>query len=357
MMRLTKINYSNIYKLSWLIRLSVLLVVALANTSLTTLAKADVSVEQTNHPGIEIVSPLSRSFHEPGSFINFEVKVDPTLNIAEILVLTNASRTGIDPVILSGPLFAGAMAIPNEYTGPVTFTAVASDTIETVIGSSDVIVNVASSEVPVSIFTGNDVEFMAPGEGGAQVRPVAVYANGAQRHVYTQSSFSSSNLAVVTVTAGGLVTAVSKGVAFVRAEFMGQTAYAEIRVRDPALYEDVTVENTPNVSIAMGGIRVDRVTGRFVQQVTVTNTSALPLSQPLWLAISDLPSGVALANREGVTKNLGVLGSPLVSLDVRDANQQSFLVPGSSTSAILEFRNVNNVSIDYTTRVFSAGKP
>jgi len=139
MMRLTKINYSNIYKLSWLIRLSVLLVVALANTSLTTLAKADVSVEQTNHPGIEIVSSLSRSFHEPGSFINFVVHVDPTQNIAEILVLTNSSRTGIDPVILSGPLFAGAMAIPNEYTGPVTFTAVASDTTETVIGSSVVI--------------------------------------------------------------------------------------------------------------------------------------------------------------------------------------------------------------------------
>lgn len=138
---------------------------------------------------------------------------------------------------------------------------------------------------------------------------------------------------------------------------MGQTAYAEIHVRDPALREDITVENTSNVSIAMGEIRVDRVTARFVQQVTVTNISALPLSQPLWLAISDLPSGVVLTNREGVTKNLGVLGSPLVSLDVRDANQQSFLVPGSSTSAVLEFWNPNSAPIDYTARVFSARKP
>lgn len=215
MKRLTRINCSDIHGLMRLRYLTVLLVVALANASLVTLAKADVSVERTNHPGIKIVSPESGSIHEPGSSINFEANVDPALNIAEILVLANASRTGVDPVILSAPLFAGAMAVHNEYTGPVTLTAIAKDTAGTVIGSSDVIINVVSSEVPASVFTGNDVEFMAPGVGETtQIRPVAVYANGTHRHVYTQSSFSSSNPAVATITAGGLVTAVSTGVTF-----------------------------------------------------------------------------------------------------------------------------------------------
>ena len=358
MKRLTRINCSDIHGLMRLRYLSILLVVVLANTSFITLVKADISVEQTNHPGIKIVSPLSGSTHEPGTLIFFEVNVDPALNITEIIVFANAPGTGVDPVILSSPLFTGAMAIPNEYTGPVTLTAVASDTTGTVIGSSHVLVSVVSSEAPLSMFTTNDVKFMPPGAGAStQIRPVAIYANGTHRHVYTQSSFSSSNPAVATVTAGGLVTAVNKGIAFISAEFMGQTVYAEIRVRDPALWEDITVENTPNVSIVMGEIRVDQVTARFVQQVTVTNTSTLPLSQPLWLAISDLPSDVALTNQVGVTRNLGVLGSPLVSLDVRDANQQSFLVPGSSTSTLLEFWNPNSVPIDYTVRVFSAKKP
>ena len=69
-------------------------------------------------------------------------------------------------------------------------------------------------------------------------------------------------------------------VSTVRAEFMGKTAYAEIRVEDPALYEDIAVENTSNVSIVKGDIRVDPASPRFVQQVTVTQTSAWPLSQP-----------------------------------------------------------------------------
>ena len=357
MKRLTKINCCNVHELKCLHHLRVLLVVVLVNISFVALAKAEVNVELVSHPGINIVSPPLGSTHEPGSFINVEVNVDPALNISEILVLASASRTGIDPVILSSPLFSGAMAIPNEYTGAMTLSVVASDTTGTVVGTSEAVFNVVSSEVPASIYTGNDVEFMAPGEGGTQVRPVAIYSNGVHRHVRTQSSFSSSNPAVASVTADGLVAAVSKGVAFVSAEFMGKTAYAEIRVRDPVLNEDIAVENTSNASIVKGGIRVDRATGRFVQQVTVTNTGTLPLAQPLWLAISNLPSGVSLANQEGVTENLGVLGSPLVGLDVRDANQQSFLVPGSSTSAILEFTNVNSVSIDYATRIFSAGKP
>lgn len=358
MKRLTRINCSDIHELMRLCYHFVLFVIVLANVSLVTLAKADTSVEQTNHPGIEIVSPLSGSTHEPGTLFFFKVNIDPAFNATEVYVLPSTPGALTGPLIANGPPFAGTMTITNEFTGPLEFEVMARDSAGIEIGSSYVAINVVSSEVPASLFTGNDVEFMTPGVGETeQVRPVAVYANGTHRHVYTQSRFSSSNPTVATVTASGLVTAVNKGIAFISAEFMGKTAYAEIHVRDPVLRDDITVENTPKVSIEMGEIRVDLATARFVQQVTVTNISALPLSQPLWLVISDLPSGVVLTNRVGVTKNLGVLGSPLVSLDVRDANQQSFLVPGSSTSTVLEFWNPNSAPIDYTTRVFSARKP
>ena len=258
MKRLAKINCCNVDGLKCLHHLCVLLAVVSVNISFVALAKADVSVELVSHPGINIVSPSLGSTHEPGSFISLEVNVDPALNISEIVVFASVSRTGIDPVVLSAPLFSGVMAVPNEYTGSVTLSAVASDATGTVVGTSEVIANVVSSEMPASIYTGNDVEFMAPGEGGMQVRPVAIYSNGVHRHVRTQSSFSSSNPAVASVTADGLVAAVSKGVAFISAEFMGKTAYAEIRVRDPALNEDIAVENTSNAFIIKGGIRVDR---------------------------------------------------------------------------------------------------
>lgn len=321
------------------------------------LAIESVDVKLTNHPGIQIVSPLPGATYEPGSVVPFEVIVDPAFNATQVLVLPSISSALEGPLVMNGPSFVGSMTLKDDFSGALEFEVTAMDDTGGEVGSSYVVTEAISSEVPTSMFTLNDVVFMSPGVGGRQINPVAIYADEIHRHVYTQSNFSSSNPAVATVTPSGLVTAVSKGVAFITAEFKGQKAYAEIRVRDPALSEDSPVENTPSVSITKSGIRVNRVTGRFVQQVTITNTSSLPLSQPLWLSINDLPSGVALVNQEGVTKNLGVLGSPLVSLEVRNVNQQSFLVPGSSTTATLEFTNVNSISIDYTTRVFSAFKP
>ncbi len=367
MQRLRKIYYRNAHDLKYLHHLFVLLVIVLVNTSFIALAKAEMNVELVNHPGINIISPSSGSTHEPGSVLSLEVEVDPALNISKIFMFAaGGSRTGISPVILSAPLFSGVVEIPDRYTGPVTLSLDAFGTPGTMVGTSEASITVVSSEVPASLFTGNDIDYMAPGKDGKQVWPVAVYSNGVHRPVHTQSSYSSSNPAVASVTTDGLVEAVSKGVAFVRAEFMGKTAYAEIRVEDPALYEDIAVENTSNVSIVKGDIRVDPASRRFVQQVTVTNTSAWPLSQPLMLAISGLPTGVSLTNRVGVTENLGVLGSPLQRLDFRDVNQQSFLVPGASASAVLEFWavlgvlefwNVNGVAIDYTPRIFSSGDP
>jgi hypothetical protein len=100
------------------------------------------------------------------------------------------------------------------------------------------------------------------------------------------------------------------------------------------------------ITVTRGGFRLNRVTGRYVQQVTLTNTGPSAVSGPLSLALSGLSASATLVNRTDVTRNVAPLNEPYV-----DVPGAAGLAAGQSSSVVLEFANPGGQPILYTTRV------
>lgn len=96
--------------------------------------------------------------------------------------------------------------------------------------------------------------------------------------------------------------------------------------------------------VKRGGIVRDRRTGRFVQQLTITNSTGAPLAGPVTLTLDNLSSNATLANGTSAnTITLGGVGAAGVAA-------------GATTSLTLEFTNPSNGPISYTPTL-SAGAP
>lgn len=112
-----------------------------------------------------------------------------------------------------------------------------------------------------------------------------------------------------------------------------------------AIAPPTVVDVTSNVKISQTGIRYDRRTGQFVQQVTVANITAGFISDPVSLVLDNLSSNVTLANLDGTNSG----GAPYVTLNTGGDG----LAPGESTSILLQFSNPTFQSITYKPAVFS----
>jgi len=102
-----------------------------------------------------------------------------------------------------------------------------------------------------------------------------------------------------------------------------------------------------NAQSARSGTIRDRRTGRYLQNFTVTNTTAASLSGPLHVALDNLTTGVSLANGAGTTSNVLPLGSPFIVIPGGP------LAPGASASVQLQFINPSNGPINYHGRVLN----
>jgi len=102
------------------------------------------------------------------------------------------------------------------------------------------------------------------------------------------------------------------------------------------------------VRVDRGGFSFNRRTGRFLQQVTITNTSAAPIIGPISLVLDDLSTNATLLNRTGTTRRVGRTGSPYI-----DVPGDGSLGVGQSVTILLEFDNPSLRSISYSTRVLA----
>lgn len=109
-----------------------------------------------------------------------------------------------------------------------------------------------------------------------------------------------------------------------------------------------------NVTVTRGGFVLDRRTGKFVQQVTLTNTGATNVSGTVALALDALSANATLATSGGVTAATAPSGSPLALVDV---GADSILTPGESATVTLQFTNPTRAAITYTPRVLSNVNP
>ncbi len=114
----------------------------------------------------------------------------------------------------------------------------------------------------------------------------------------------------------------------------------------PAGPRDVTAE----VVVLPSGFNYNRFTKRFVQAVTLINTTSNALPAPVSLGLAGLSPNATLANRTGVFTLPGLAGSPY-----RDVNllTDGVLAGGQSIVVTLEFVNPTYQGITYQTRILT----
>jgi hypothetical protein len=112
------------------------------------------------------------------------------------------------------------------------------------------------------------------------------------------------------------------------------------------------VNVSAQVSVTRGGFRRHSLTGRYVQQVRLKNSSSGVLAGPLSLALDTLSSNATLFSKTGQTSCATPVG-PYKTVSVGTDNMLS---AGESATVVLEFTNPSNTGITYSPRVL-AGTP
>jgi len=106
--------------------------------------------------------------------------------------------------------------------------------------------------------------------------------------------------------------------------------------------EDVT----SSIGLTYGGLTINPVTRRYVQTVTLKNTSSTTIDGPLSLVLDQLTANVTLYNPTGSTTLVLPAGRPYITVDAT-------LSPGQIVSVQLQFTNPGNVGVTYQARVLA----
>jgi uncharacterized protein YjiK len=102
-----------------------------------------------------------------------------------------------------------------------------------------------------------------------------------------------------------------------------------------------------SVQLTRSGYVRDRRTGTYVQQLTLTNTSAVGLQGPFFVALENVSANASLTNASGTTTALPPLGSPYVLVP----GSSGGLSAGASLNVVVQFDNPTNSAITYSPRV------
>jgi hypothetical protein len=118
-------------------------------------------------------------------------------------------------------------------------------------------------------------------------------------------------------------------------------------LREPGIPADVT----PKVNVVMGGVRLNRSTGRFVGTATTKNisTDSIPGPVALVLFLESEGNTVRLFNSDGSTCGTSPEGHDFIDLPL-PGNE---LAPGALCSVTLEFTNPDRVPIVPTVKVLA----
>lgn len=100
------------------------------------------------------------------------------------------------------------------------------------------------------------------------------------------------------------------------------------------------------VQVTKSGFVYNRTTGRFVQTVTLKNSTGSLIAGPISLVLDELSGNATLSNSSGVTVCATPSGRPFI---VTSAG----LNPGASTSIVLQFADPAKMAITYVTRVLA----
>jgi len=301
-------------------------------------------------PRVQITSPTAGQVFAPGATLTIQVQVDPSVNATDMLItLVGIGQIGTTN---TGPTqFQGAQVIPGTFSGPVTIVAVAVDGNQNYFSGAPVTVSVSPGVAPQQVMLSQKYFYVSPTKvPSQQLHLTGTYSGGTQLDLTssaTGTTYVSSNTAAVTVTVDGLAQMVAPGLAVITAANGGAKDYAIFVVQEPATPLP-PIDLTSSFTLKFSGFALNRNTGFFVQSVTITNSSNLPVPGPLYLVLSGLPSGVTLVNKSGITQKVNPGSSFLTVPLSSDARTNA---PGQSNTLTLQFLNPNRTAITYTTSI------
>ena len=116
----------------------------------------------------------------------------------------------------------------------------------------------------------------------------------------------------------------------------GEANLSNDSASDPTTINPI-VNLAGQVNFTQSGFTRNRATGLFVGTLTVTNTRGAAINGPVQVVLTNLTSGVTLANASGQRN-----GSPYITV------APGGLAPGASASVSVQFNNPSNGFINYT---------
>jgi hypothetical protein len=322
-------------------------------------------------PGVTITSPAEGTVVRPGATVRVKVSVDTALVQPQVIeFLANISVPGIigllPPVEIAVPPYEADIAIPIDASGSMTIEAGGQTTGGESILGPKVKLYVIPDETPTHIEVNSTFLLKLPPTPGVplpagQISVYGYYGGEIRRYIggalspMFGTTYTSTNPSIATVTPEGVLTPVAPGVAYVTVANRGVKAFAQVEVLGPDGADLPPADQTAKVAVGASGFRLDRATGRYLQSVTVKNTSTLPLWFPLNLIVADLPPNVELRGeaKGGRTETITPLDTRYVYLRYADAVRKDFFMPGDTLTVTLSFVNNTGVPITYTPRVYS----
>jgi hypothetical protein len=132
-------------------------------------------------------------------------------------------------------------------------------------------------------------------------------------------------------------------------QFLAGPSFAQTALFTPE-FAGFPTNVTGQVRVSAGDIRFDPSTGRFTQEVTLTNQGSSAIEGAAFLVLDHLAPQVSVYGLTGTTVRTRPSGNPYVRVP------PSFGPPGVQVTFELQFLNVDNQPIEWTPRVFAGSE-
>lgn len=287
--------------------------------------------------GVRIVSPKEGQQFSPGDRVDIEVEIPASVHATDGGVSVKGLGK-LEAKEFNGTHFKAGLIIPDSCAGSVELHpwVMAGDFIE----GSRLTIIVRPRTAPKELIFSNRNYFLSPSNSETQLYVTGRYPDGIERDLTSSAAgttYLSGDPKVISVDRDGLCRVVGKGLSVITIENSGVRDFVMVVVEDPQ-HPNPPVDITNQVSIKRGSRREEQNGNRVIQNVTITNTTDLPIVGPLWLSITDVPDRARAYGDK-------------VNVSLADGLN---LFPGQSVTAELTFLLWRNVSIDYKVRLYYA---
>lgn len=312
---------------------------------------------------VRFLSPISGEVFAPGDVVPVAMYVDPAVQPVDVTVSGPGMGCSLEPTEAKLTIWRPtcSFTIENSQAGTEEFHSTLFTASQEAMRGPSVSIIVRPTDVPQALRVNSWYGYQLPQDREAleSLAPVGLYADDLRRDLresVTGTRYVSSRPEVASVDAEGYVRPVGPGIAIVTTEHLGVKAFTIIQVHDQAAQlapEDVTEAFDIKHGIVQR-IEGDEKSANAVQEVRVTNRTALPVPGPLYFVLTQWPDDAMLLEG-GKTSVIQPIGSPYVQIPQPSTGLS--LLPSESVVLTLPWWRREGAPISYTARVVRADTP